>query len=114
MSLLAIPAVVPVPRNGVVLDSVTGAPIADVLITVRELPDTIGCCIAAETLSTRTIANGTFELELGCAAELTFAKAGHDTVTLRWPEQLAASDDWGCCSELHPVKLVRISQRSEG
>jgi hypothetical protein len=109
---LAIPAVVPVPRHGVVLDSSTGEPIADVLITVRELPDTIGNCIETDTHSITTNASGEFVLKLGCAADLTFAKAGYNTATLRWPRQLAASEDYGCCPDLRPVKLLKTSHDS--
>jgi len=109
LSTVAIPAIVPVPRTGVVLDSLTGDPIADVLISVLELPDTIGNCIETDTHSTTTNSSGEFVLKLGCSAELMFAKAGYDTVTLRWPRQLAAGEDWGCCPDLRPVKLLKIS-----
>jgi len=108
----AIPAIVPVPRHGVVLDSSTGEPIAGVLITVRELPDTVGNCAETETHSTETNAGGEFELDLGCSADLAFAKDGYESITLRWPQQLAAGEDYGCCPDLRPVELIKTSHDS--
>lgn len=102
---LGIPALVPVPRTGVVVDSLTGDPVAGVRITVEELPDTVGNCTGAVTKSARTNAEGDFELKLGCAALVTFAKDGYHRVTLLWPDQLMPEGYCGCCPETRPVKL---------
>ena len=102
---LAIPAVVTVPRQGVVMDSLTGNPIAGVLVTVRELPDSVGNCMETDTYWATTGSSGEYGVDLGCSAVLTFAKAGYRTVTLRWPQELTAGDDCGCCPELRPVEL---------
>jgi hypothetical protein len=112
LSLMAIPAVVPVARNGVVLDSSTGQPLADVLITVRELADTVGNCIGTDTPATVTNTDGKYELKLGCAAVLTFAKPGYNTVALRWPQQIADGEDWGCCPDLRPIEIARSPRDS--
>ncbi|MGD8414325.1 MAG: hypothetical protein PVF33_08840 [Candidatus Latescibacterota bacterium] len=109
---LAIPALVPVARNGVVSDPATGRPLAGVLITVRELPDTVGNCTETDTPATFTGPGGEYELELGCPADVTFAKPGCETLKLRWPQQLAATDACGCCPELRPVELKRSTPES--